>query len=171
MNKNLITYIVGGVVIIGFIIAMALLSGGEMVNNKNPLSYSAGTLSLLEGDYDFGVISMADGNVPHSFEVRNESVEPVTINKVYTSCMCTTAYVVEESGERHGEYGMPMQGGPTGETNIEILPGGSAILEAIFDPAAHGPQGVGKIKRVVYLETNSQTKPKLEVTFEAEVTK
>lgn len=170
MNKNLITYVVGVVVIVGFVIVMALASGGKTVNNSSPLAYSAGALSTLERDYDFGTIRMADGNVAHSFEVKNESNEPVMINKVYTSCMCTVAYVIEEDGKRHGEYGM--QGhGPIEEANIEILPGESVALEAVFDPAAHGPEGTGKVKRVVYLETNSQTKPKLEVVFEADVIK
>lgn len=170
MNKNLVTYIVGAVVIIGFVVLMALALGGKTVNDSGPLAYSAGILNVLEKDYDFGVISMEDGNVAHSFEIKNESNEPVIINKVYTSCMCTTASVTEEDGKRHGEYGM--QGhGPTEEANIEILPGKSVALEAVFDPAAHGPDAIGKVKRVVYLETNSQSKPKLEVVFEADVIK
>ncbi len=171
MNKNLITYLVGGAVIIGFIVVMALVSGGKIINSDKSLSYSMGALSVLSGDYNFGTISMADGKVPHNFEVKNESNEPVVISKVYTSCMCTIAYVIEENGERHGEYGMLMQGGPSGEVGIEIPAGKSVILEAVFDPAAHGPEGTGKVKRVVYLETNSRTKPKLEVIFEAEVIK
>ncbi|MCR4283973.1 MAG: DUF1573 domain-containing protein [Parcubacteria group bacterium] len=170
MNKNLVTYVAGVAVVIGLVVAMALLSGGKTVNNSNPLAYSAGVLNILEENYDFGTISMADGNVSHNFEVKNESNEPVMISKVYTSCMCTTASVIEEGGKRHGEYGM--QGhGPIEEANIEILPGGSVALEAVFDPAAHGPDGTGKVKRVVYLETNSQAKPKLEVVFEADVIK
>lgn len=178
MNKNLITYIVGGAVIIGFIVVMVIAASSNTGNKlkptsdtgSTPLAYSAGTLSVLEGDYDFGTIRMADGKVTHNFEVKNESNEPVMISKVYTSCMCTIAYVVEESGEKHGEYGM--QGhGPLNAVNVEILPGKSVILEAIFDPAAHGPEGTGKVKRLVYLENNSQTKPRLEVIFEADVTK
>jgi len=177
MNKNLITYI-GGAVIVGFIVVVVIMANSNTRNKpisdigpgSNSLAYSAGTLSVMEGDYDFGAIRMADGNVTHSFEVKNESDESVMISKVYTSCMCTVAYVVEESGERHGEYGM--QGhGPLKAADVEVLPGKSVVLEVVFDPAAHGQEGTGKVKRVVYLETNSQVRPRLEVVFEAEVTK
>ena len=45
------------------------------------------------------------------------------------------------------------------------------MLEAVFDPAAHGPSGVGLAQRYVYLETNSAKSPKLEISFQAMVTR
>jgi len=173
MNKNLITYIVGVAVIAGFIVVMVIAAGSSngTLSNVKQIAYSAGSLSIVETDYNFGTIRMSDGDVAHNFEVKNESSESVVISEISTSCACTTAYVVEESGEKHGSYGMLMGNRSAGKANIEILSGSSVTLEAVFDPAFHGPEGTGKIKRIVYLETNSQTKPKLEVTFEADVTK
>ena len=57
------------------------------------------------------------------------------------------------------------------KANIEVKSNESMIVEAVFDPAAHGPEGTGKIKRLIYLETNSQTNPKLQLAIEAEVTR
>jgi hypothetical protein len=51
----------------------------------------------------------------------------------------------------------------------EILDAGASVdVEVVFDPAAHGPAGVGRIERVVTLE-NSAGAP-LEFRFSANVT-
>lgn len=42
-----------------------------------------------------------------------------------------------------------------------------AEVEVVFDPAAHGPAGVGRLNRVVYLETSAGKK---EIRFSANVT-
>jgi len=63
---------------------------------------------------------------------------------------------------------MPGHAGPS-KTNITVKPGESVVVETIFDPAAHGPSGVGLAERSVYLESNSQKSPKLELKFSAVV--
>jgi hypothetical protein len=52
-------------------------------------------LAAREPYFDFGSISMAAGKVSHRFWFGNESRAPVTIYRVYTSCMCTTATLVK----------------------------------------------------------------------------
>ena len=52
-------------------------------------------LSALETLYDFGVISMKNGNVVHTFKVTNPTDKDLTVERLSTSCMCTTAYIVE----------------------------------------------------------------------------
>ena len=47
-------------------------------------------------------------------------------------------------------------------------PGDDAVVEVVFDPAAHGPAGIGPIERVVTIE-NSAGRP-LELAFNATVT-
>jgi hypothetical protein len=49
-----------------------------------------------------------------------------------------------------------------------LVPGGRARVEIVFDPAAHGPAGVGRIERAIMAETNAG-KP-LELGFVAMVT-
>ncbi|MBI2588055.1 DUF1573 domain-containing protein [Candidatus Azambacteria bacterium] len=129
---------------------------------------SAGTLSAEHPAFDFGAVSMAAGNVAHTFQVKNTGEAPVTIGKMYTSCMCTTARL-EHGGVRKGPFGMPGHGfAGEREANETIGPGEEAAVEVIFDPAAHGPAGIGRIERIVYLEPEAG-KP-LELTIAATVT-
>ncbi len=164
-TKNLISWSVGTIFLVG-IVALIVVSGNS--GGRNPAAYSASVLTTLENNFDFNTISMEDGNVSHRFEVKNEEEEPVVIEKVYTSCMCTTAYITNSSGKKYGGFGMPGHV-LSSKTSIEIGPGESATIEAVFDPNAHGPSGVGLIQRSIYLETNSAKSPKLEFSFQATV--
>lgn len=111
---------------------------------------SAAALTAREANYNFGQISMAAGKVSHRFWFRNESAAPVLIQRIYTSCMCTTATLVK-SARVIGSYGMPGHG-PVPEVNERLAPGEAAYVEAVFDPAAHGPAGLGRTERVVTIE-------------------
>lgn len=142
-------------------------------NNKNDnqiksTTYSASTLTAPEDSFDFKTILMKDGNVSHQFKIDNQGTEPIVIEKIYTSCMCTNATVIDMLGKKLGTFGM--QGhGQSSTIKIEVGAGEFITIEAVFDPAAHGPSGVGLIDRSVYLETNSAKSPKLELSFRAMV--
>lgn len=164
MNQKSVPYIVLGLVIIGIIFFLSLQGKNNSSNNV----YSGSILSATEKSFDFKVITMKDGEVSHNFEVKNEGTEPVVIGKVYTSCMCTEAYLIDAAGKKYGAFGMP--GHTSSGTNITVGPGETIILDAVFDPAAHGPSGVGFAQRSIYLETNSTQSPKMEFNFQATVT-
>ncbi|MDX1536059.1 MAG: DUF1573 domain-containing protein [Candidatus Spechtbacterales bacterium] len=132
--------------------------------------YTQSSLSGSGQHFDFGTIDMRDGEVSHEFEIENKESEAVVINKIYTTCMCTEAYIVDASGEEHGPFGMPGHGGRL-TTDVRVNPGEKAIVRTVFDPAAHGPSGVGLAQRSIYLETNSSHSPKMEVSFSAMVTR
>lgn len=124
-----------------------------------------GPLAAREASFDFGSISMAAGNVTHRYWFRNESTAPVLIRRIYTSCMCTTATLVK--GARViNRYGMPGHG-PVPSVNETLAPGEAAYVEAVFDPAAHGPAGLGPTQRVVTIESDAG-RP-LELHFTANV--
>lgn len=127
-----------------------------------------GTLSVPEKSYDFGTISMAKGKVSHAFKIKNTGSSPVTIKKVFTSCMCTTATLKTALGTK-GPFGMKGHAAVP-EINTVIASGEEAEVEVVFDPAAHGPAGTGEIRRAVYVETEGSNKP-LELSFEAVVVK
>lgn len=167
-KKLLIIFAAAAVVLaVSFLIQKINQKGGD----ENSSKYSASVLAALDNFFDFKTISMKDGKVSHQFEVRNDGAESVRIEKIYTSCMCTSASVTDGSGKKYGPFGMPgMSGGGSGKTNIEVESGKSVIIEALFDPAAHGPSGVGLAERSVYLESNSQKSPKIELKFTAVVT-
>ncbi len=110
-------------------------------------------LATEETLFDFGTVSMGRGNVGHDFKVRNESGEPVEIEKIYTSCMCTAAYFVKD-GKKLGPFGM-LGHGFVPSLRKKIEPGEEIVIAVVFDPAAHGPAGVGPVEREIYLEGKS----------------
>lgn len=158
-----------------FLLGLLLVAGGAITlvttrgeGTKGDILSPASALTTPEKSFDFATISMKNGKVTHRFEVKNTGSESVRILKVATSCMCTTATVIDSAGANRGTFGMPGHTSP--KTNIEVRPGESAFIDAVFDPAAHGPSGVGLADRSVYLETNSAATPQLELTFRAVVT-
>ncbi|MFH1769655.1 MAG: DUF1573 domain-containing protein [Parcubacteria group bacterium] len=162
-KNNSTGYIVGTVFVIGLVALLVWLGIGG-----NSMTYSASALTVTEKSFDFDTISMEEGKVYHKFELKNEGIESVSIIKAYTSCMCTEVLITNEAGDERGPFGM--QGHGIASTNLEVGVGESVTVEAIFDPAAHGPSGVGFAERSIYLETNSSVEPKVELTFQAMVT-
>ena len=63
--------------------------------------------------------------------------------------MCTNAYVVH-GDSRQGPFGMPGMG-YVPKANLLIKAGETKNIDVVYDPAAHGPAGVGFIDRFVYL--------------------
>jgi len=124
---------------------------------------SAGRLTSIQAKYNFGPVSMAQGKVTHRYLIRNSGTEPITVRKLYTSCMCTTAALIK-NGKTSEAFGMPGHT-PIPAINVPIAPQDNTYVEVIFDPAAHGPAGVGPIERVVTIE-NSAGQP-LELAFAA----
>lgn len=122
-------------------------------------------LKARETAFDFGSISMAAGKVTRRFWFRNESAAPVLIRRIYTSCMCTTATLVKGM-KLINTYGMPGHG-PLPAVNESLKPGETAYVDVAFDPAAHGPAGLGPTERVVTIE--SDTGQPLKLHFAANV--
>lgn len=147
-----LTVIIGGSIVL-------LLAGVIFLNRGTPKVASSSTtaaLSASETFFDFGTISMKNGKVNHEFQLANETDNLATIDKVYTSCMCTNA-LLSIGNKKFGPFGMPGHG---------IIPSIKALLESkssatvnvIFDPNAHGPSGVGLMERQVFVEQPDGTK-------------
>ena len=100
--------------------------------------------------YDFGTISMKNGNVSHDFLISNPTDKDIIINTIETSCMCTSAFFVKPSGSVDGPFGMPGMGGANA-ANDTIKSGETGTLRVVYDPNAHGPAGVGTIDRFITL--------------------
>ncbi len=141
-------------------------SSTQVNNNANVLGAQGAVTVAESNNYDFGTISMAAGKVSREFTIKNTSSEAVTLQKIYTSCMCTTA-TLTNNRKQFGPFGMP---GHASIPRIDqaINPNEEATVDVVFDPAAHGPAGVGKIERVVTIE-NSAGQP-VELKFSALVT-
>ena len=163
-------YLVAGIGISAVIIGAGLyVSPSDEAAGRAAVGENAAprVLSATEDFFDFGSISMAKGRVSKTFPVRNDSASQVTVRKVYTSCMCTSAYLVVGDKKR-GPFGMPGHGGALTTTYQKVAPGETVNVEVVFDPAAHGPAGVGNISRVVTIETEEGSP--LTLSFKASVT-
>ena len=155
-----------GIIAFIFIIGGAIVFSTQAVNTNANTQASKSNFSAAEKYYDFGSISMAAGKVSKIFILRNTSATPVIIKKMYTSCMCTSVSLLD-GDKKLGPFGMQGHGFiPT--ITKEIGAGQEARIEAVFDPAAHGPSGVGNIVRNIFVETADGAKLSLEI--EATVT-
>ena len=171
MKKNQLVIFIVFVVAVVLVILLANRTGSSRSeSNPNTLIDSAngaGALVAAEPFYDLGTISMSAGKVSRMFKITNTGTGQVFVKKIYTSCMCTTATLTTKEGTA-GPFGMPgHEAIPT--ISQTVAPNEEASIEAIFDPAAHGPAGVGRVRRSIYIETDSQKEP-LELIFEANVT-
>lgn len=161
------------------VILFSVVAAGKSKGREGPgvpasgeIASVAGVLIAEKTFFDFGTVSMKNGLVRHQYRVLNEGDEFIAVKKVYTSCMCTSASVITNAGETFGPFGMPGHGhAAVQDSNITVGPREAITVEAIFDPAAHGPSGVGLAERTVFLETNSPSSPNIEFSFKAMVTR
>ncbi len=168
--KNLITLIlIIAVLIVGLFLWKGKKSpaaGGVIATLSGPTTQAS--VAEPSSAYDFGLVSMAKGNVEHDFAITNTTDSDVTINQAETSCMCTEALLKLPDGKEMGPYGMSGHGSSFSRSVGAIIKPGEAItVKVIFNPAAHGPSGIGKIERVVTLSTG---RGPLTMQFRAEVT-
>jgi|SRR3989344_1967694 len=121
-------------------------------------------LRALETFYDFGRISMRQGLVEKTFTVTNSSDRDMALEKITTSCMCTSAYLETAGGKEKGPFGMIGHSESAPRVNETIKAGEIRKVRVVFDPNAHGPAGIGIINRVVILEADSGDQLELEIS-------
>ena len=149
------------IVIAGGIGVVVLVIGAAWGLPRSPAAPAAvkaensGKLGATEAAYDFGSVSMAKGVVTKKFMVVNNDDKTATVTKLFTSCMCTKAKL-SVGGQNWGPFSMPGHGGSIPKIAAEVPAGETAELEVTFDPAAHGPAGVGQIERTITVEQNGQ---------------
>lgn len=96
--------------------------------------------------YDFGDVYQEDGIVSKTFVVTNTSDKKIKINKLSTSCGCTTADMALS------EFG----------------PGESREMKVEYDPTVH-PDQFGFIERVVYLQISDSIQPEVEINLHGNI--
>lgn len=121
---------------------------------------SGGTpkIEISPQEYDAGTVSMAEGLVEHTYEIKNNGDGDLKIDRIWTSCMCTTAQL--KVGERESPE-FSMHSSPIFWSQ-KIAPKENGFLKVTFDPAYHGPQGTGPVIRAVYLSSNDPQNKKVE---------
>lgn len=127
---------------------------------------AGGKAEVGSTNFDWGTIDYGGGDVTAEFTINNSGTGPLSLSEVSTSCMCTTAQVIINEN-KSPFFGMHQKSSWIGK----IPAGGQAVLKVIFDPAFHGPQGVGPIERQVVMTTTDPQNPKLEFNLKGTVVK
>lgn len=152
------------------LLPVVLVAGGIsfFLMNYSPGKSNSGQprIEIPETEYDAGTVSMTDEKVAHVYEIRNVGDSDLKIDKIWTSCMCTTARL-KVGDEESGEFGM--HSNPIFWSQ-RIAPGETGLLEVVFDQTFHGSEGTGQAVRIVYLSTNDPENKQAEVRLTANVT-
>jgi hypothetical protein len=149
------------VIVVAGSIWLGSSSAPQISASQNAKAYTISPTSA-----DWGQIPMYKGNVTKVFSLKNTGTDTLKLFNIKTSCHCTKAHVNVGSDESP-DFGMDSYSSWVGE----VPPGKEAKLSVIFDPAYHGPSGVGPINRFVSVETNDKTNPKLTFTVTGTVYK
>lgn len=150
--KKTIAALSGAAVVLALLYAFGSPRTGDEAAVGKTADKTRSPAPTLGNSFDFGRISMKAGRVSHRFLITASST-PRTIMRISTSCMCTEAFLLDADGARQGPFGMAGHGAlPVTLKSETVAPGESRILEVVFDPAAHGPAGVGAIERAVVVE-------------------
>lgn len=160
------------IIIIFIAITLLVLGGGIFVlstTTAGPAKITAtqnAKAEVLEKTFDWGNIPYSGGNATKTFTIKNSGSDTLKLTGVKTSCTCTKAQV-EIDGKTSPFFSMHATSGWVGE----VAAGKEARLLVIFDPAFHGPTGVGPMERLISVTTNDAQNPTLEFSLKGVVVK
>lgn len=121
--------------------AVLLLATTTVTNAQQASGINASTQL-----HDFGDIIQSEGPVSTTVQISNNSDQKLEINRLSTSCGCTTATM----------------------DLSDLQPGETRDMKITFDPMTH-PDQFGAITRVVYLQTSDPNLPELEIEIKGNV--
>lgn len=153
---------------------LLVIVGGAFILSNGPtkavIEKTRGAkLEARETSFDFKEIPYSGGKVEHAYLIKNIGNKDLEIANLTTSCMCTVVYF-QSKKEMSSQFGMKGMTQPSDWKGI-LKPQEEAKIVAVFDPAYHGPQGLGPVSRMVSFETNDPDKPYVEFTFSGTVVK
>jgi len=110
-------------------------------------------ISLRPETFDFGNVSQKGGVVTTFFELKNEGKKDLVIERLDTSCGCTSAAIVF-NGEEGPRFAMAGHGIKNPKNwKLIIPPGESAQLKVYYDPNVH-KDFRGPAIREIYVYSN-----------------
>ncbi len=123
-------------------------------------------ISITPSDYDFGDVSQAKGNVNTLFEITNIGKTDLIINKLETSCGCTSASIIYQ-GKEGPLFAMPGHGQKSPTNWQVVIPAGEkARLKVYYNPDMH-KDFRGTAIRGIYIFSNDpinfETKVEIEL--------
>lgn len=160
-------------IIIGILFATVLIIGAGVLFSSNQSTKATigktpgAILETLETTFDFKNIAYSGGNVQHSYKIKNIGNKDLTVANLKTSCMCTKVYFQTKS-QKGPEFGMEGHSSSSNWTGT-LKPSEEGQMVVIFDPTAHGLEGIGPVSRFVSFETNDPDHPYVELSFSGNV--
>lgn len=145
--------IIAGTILLigGLAFLMTKASGGGVSKGKDSYINNAEATNLEVsplGRVNLGEVPYGGGIISKSFDIKNTSASTIKLRKITTSCMCTVAKV--KLGNKETKfYGMEMNGDLNPLLDFDLPARETAQVIFEFDPAAHGPQGIGAVDRVI----------------------
>lgn len=165
-KKGSNSFLIGIVMITFLILGGVVFLGARLGATTQVTADSQVNLAVVENRYDWGTIDINGGVVSKSFMIENNGSTTLKLYDPKTSCMCTTAQLKIDN-QISKKFGMHEKSSSV----FEVQPGKTAELIVVFDPAFHGPSGVGPISRTVTMNTNSEDNPTLSFQLAANVVK
>lgn len=122
-------------------------------------------ISIAPDSIDLGDVSQKKGTTTTFFEIKNTGKENLVINKLDTSCGCTSVSVVF-NGQEGPKFAMAGHGAenPT-DWQISIPPDLSAQLKVYYDPNVHQDLR-GPVIREIYIYSNDPVEFEKKVQIE-----
>lgn len=150
-GKVILAFIIGTILLIGGLAFLMTKSSGGGGKDSYVSDIPITNLEVNpSGIMALGSISYGGGKVSKTFEIKNTSDKTIKLRKITTSCMCTVAKV--KIGDKETKsFGMEMNGDLNPLIDLELPAGETAEATFTFDPAAHGPSGVGAVDRQITL--------------------
>ena len=140
----------------GALAAIILIAGLYLLNRDSGISGDP-RIAVNPTDYDFGDVSVRGSVVMTSMTLKNEGGSDLVINKLDTSCACTTA-TVKKGGKEGPVFGMSEHGfNPVGWSET-LKAGESALLNIYYDAGVH-PESRGRTTMVVWVFSNDPKNP------------
>jgi hypothetical protein len=157
-------FLLGIVVVTVLILAGVFYFGSKAGATSEVVADSQISMAITENEFDWGEIDINGGVVSKAFAIENQGDQVLKLHGVKTSCMCTTAQL-KTASKTSKKFGMHERSGDV----FEVQPGETAELLVEFDPAFHGPSGVGAISRTITMNTNDAENPTLSFQLAANV--
>ncbi len=154
-DKKIIT---GVVVISVFLVVIGVYASTKISTPAAVDAKKEGVIVKTETkQFDFGTVKIDSGEIVATYQIKNEGSDTLKLFNISTSCMCTYAQLFNGT-ETSPRFGM----GKPSSYVMDVAPGQTAELKAVFDPAFHGPNGVGDISRKIIVSTNDAKNGRLE---------
>jgi hypothetical protein len=127
-------------------------------------------IEINETGRDLGIVSQSQGTVSTDFEFRNIGRSDLVINKLSSSCGCTSGSIVYK-GEVGPEFAMEGHGKENPKDwEVAIKPGDTAILRVFYNPTVH-PDLEGAVTRTVSIMSNDPVEFETQVMISLEQAK